>query len=104
MLRRLLSAVCSRDYASQITVLGSETRSRAEVAGLPARVLARLQREVTTWRVSLRGLAVPESIRQVWRAELPTPPVRWRVGQKSMGPLIPAFAQLDLRLAHPHGQ
>jgi len=85
-------------------VAGTDSRSRAEAAGLSPKLLARLHREFTTRRVSLRSVAVPQSIRQVWTGQLDSPPVRWRVGQKSRGPYIPAFARLDLSLAHPHGQ
>jgi len=85
-------------------VAGGERRSRMEVAGLSPRLLGRVQREFTTRRVSLRGLAVPESITRVWMGRLAGPPVRWRVGQKTTGPVIPAFAKLDLLLAHPHAQ
>jgi len=85
-------------------VSGSRRCSRAAAAGIPPQLLGRLRREFTTRRQSLRRLAVPESMRRVWSGELDSPPVRWRVGQKSRGPQIPAFAQLDLRLAYPHAQ
>lgn len=77
-------------------------RSRAEHAGLPKRLLYRLKREFYSRRVSLRVVSVPESMRMVWAGELDTPPVRWRVGQKGRGPLIPAYALRDLRCAYPH--
>lgn len=43
------------------------------------------------------GTAVPETIRRVWLAELPTPPVRWRRrAQRGTSVRIPAFARRDL--------
>lgn len=86
-----------------LRVAGTENRSRAELAGVPVQLLARLKREFTTRRHSLRGLPVPESIRQVWAAELDSPPMRWRAGQKQRGPRVPAYARRDLSFAHPHG-
>ena len=76
--------------------------SRAEHAGLPVGLLNRLKAEFYSRRVSLRGVSIPESMRMVWEAELETPPVRWRVGQKGRGPFIPAYALRDLRCAYPH--
>ena len=87
-----------------LRVAGAERRSRAELAGVPLQLLTRLRREFTTRRLSLRGLAVPESIRQVWSGELDSPPVRWRAGQKQRGPRITAYARRDLSFAHPHGE
>ena len=77
--------------------------SRAEHAGLSVGLLKKLKREFYSRRVSLRALSVPESMRMVWAGQLDTPPVRWRVGQKSVGPRIPAYALRDLRSAYPHG-
>ena len=76
--------------------------SRAEAAGVAPVVLNRLKREFTTRRCSLRSLAVPQSIRRVWTAELDSPPVRWRRAQKTRGPRVPAFALRDLSFAYPH--
>lgn len=76
--------------------------SRAEAAGVSPVVLKRLKREFTTRRCSLRGIAVPQSIRRVWTAALDSPPVRWRSVQKTRGPRVPAFALRDLSFAYPH--
>jgi len=75
--------------------------SRAEHAGVPTGILKRLRREFYSRRVSLRTASVPESMRLVWAGQLDSPPVRWRVGQKRRGPLIPAYALRDLRCAYP---
>ncbi len=76
--------------------------SRAQHAGLPLSLLNRLTRQFYSRRVSLRAVGMPESMRTVWAGELDTPPVRWRVGQKGRGPLIPAYALRDLHCAYPH--
>jgi len=76
--------------------------SRAAHAGLPPRLVNRLCGEFYSRRVSLRGVSVPESIKIVWAGKLDTPPLRWRVGQKGRGPLIPAYALRDLDCAYPH--
>jgi hypothetical protein len=86
-----------------VRVGGSDRRSRAELAGIPTAHLSRLKREFTTRRQSLRGLPVPQSIRQVWTAELDSPPVRWTAGQTRRGPYIPVYARQDLSFADPHG-
>ena len=86
-----------------IRVRAAERRSRAELAGVPVHVLARLQRQFTTRRQSLRRLPMPESIRKVWAAELESPPMRRSAAERRQGPQIPAYARRDLRFAHPHG-
>ena len=78
-------------------VEGGDTRSRAVMAGAPAHLTAKLDREFYTRRHSLRGLPVPESIRRVWSAELDSPPVRWSEPQKNWGPRVTKFAMQDLR-------
>ena len=85
-------------------VAGIENRSRAQCAGVSPTLLSRVKRQFFTRRVSLQGLPVPRSIAQVWTARLPTPPVRWRVGQKHSGPIITAYALRDLSRACLHAQ
>jgi hypothetical protein len=46
---------------------------------------------------------MPESMRAVWMAELLSPPLRWRVGQKGNGPRITDYARRDLELGYLHG-
>ena len=77
-------------------VEGRDTRSRAVIAGAPARRLARLEREFYTRRHSLREMPVPESITRVWLARLDSPPVRWSEPQKGFGPRVAKYAKLDL--------
>jgi len=87
-----------------IRVQGPEDRSRVELAGAPAVTLARLRREFFSRRHSLRGLLVPDSMREVWMADLSTPPVRWRKKQKASGPIVTAFAKRDLSHGRPQGE
>lgn len=72
------------------------SRSRAIEAGADERTVKKLAREFMSRRCSLRGLKVPDSIRQVWLGELDTPPVRWRKRQATTGPVIRKYATLDL--------
>lgn len=83
-------------------VAAADHRSRALAAGISARAIDRVQRRFFSRRLAVRGLPVPRSIRQVWRANLDTPPVRWRVGQIRFGPVIPNYALRDLSACHPH--
>ena len=82
-------------------VAGLDRRCRAELAGVDSARLLRMRRQFFRQRASLRGLPMPESIRSVWNAELPTPPTRWKTPQIQSGPAVPAFARLDLQLANP---
>jgi hypothetical protein len=83
-------------------VAGSRPECRARYAGASAADVAGLRREFYTRRRSLRGVEVPQSMRRVWLGLMVSPPVRWRVGQKRQGPVIPAYARKDLSFAHPH--
>jgi hypothetical protein len=77
---------------------------RAVEAGVSARAVGRLTREFYTRRRSVRRRRVPESMMQVWLAELETPPVRWRKGQASYGPAVRKYAIVDLELANQQGE
>ena len=74
--------------------------SRIEQAGVSGKALRSVEREFYTRRVSLRGIPMRESMRQVWLGELDSPPVRWKKGQKNRGPRIADYAALDLSFAH----
>ncbi len=84
-------------------VQGKRSGSRAVEAGVSQATVDRLEREFTSRRRSLRGRRVPESMRRVWMSELPTPPVRWRVGQKGSGPVPTKYARLDLAFGRAAG-
>lgn len=91
------------NYCQPMRVRRSVDCSRAEHAGLAGQSYSRLRREFFSRRVRLLNVPIPLSMRQVWTAALESPPVRWRVGQKHTGPLIPRYALRDLRSACPHG-
>jgi len=59
-------------------------------------VIRTIRKEFYERRIRITGCAVPESIGVVWRNELQTPPVRWRVGQRGTMVKIPQFARDDL--------
>lgn len=69
-------------------------------AGIGEECLQRLAREFFTRRIRLRpGQWVPSSMMQVWLAALPTPPLRWRCGQRGTTVRVPAYARRDLAAA-----
>ena len=76
--------------------------SRAEYAKIAPAALSSIKRSFFSRRISLRGLSIPHSMRQVWSASLPCPPLRWRTAQKHSGPTISAFALRDLAGSYPH--
>ena len=67
--------------------------------------VASIARSFFTRRARLPlGAGVPETIRRVWLAELPPPPVRWRRrAQRGTSVRIPAFARRDLARASSTG-
>ena len=77
--------------------------SRVEQAGVSVKAVRSVEREFYTRRISLRGIPMRESMRQVWLAELDSPPVRWKKGQKRRGPRVPDYAKLDLKFANQEG-
>jgi hypothetical protein len=81
-----------REYRVKRPALGEHAMQG--VVGTP--VIRRLNRTLFTRRIRVDRVRVPESIRRVWMGELPTPPVRWRVGQKDTTVRVPAFARRDL--------
>jgi transposase-like protein len=83
-------------------VAGSDRRSRAQIAGVPNRVLERVRREFFTRRIRVDRLPVPQSVRQVWKGKLDTPPIRWRAGQQQRGLVVAQFALRDLSCSRPH--
>jgi len=85
-------------------VADADQRCRAVKAGADERLVARLSRHFYTRRLSVRDVVVPESMRQVWLAQLATPPVRWKTGQRGTGVIIPKYAMLDLSFADQHGR
>lgn len=65
-------------------------------AALEPEVAERIGRQLFTRRIRLRGVGVPTSIARAWMLGLPTPPHRWRKGQKTETIRLPNFAIRDL--------
>jgi len=85
-------------------VKAAHDECRAIKAGADAKLVDRLTREFFTRRRSLRSVFVPESMRQVWLAQLQTPPLRWKTrGTSEKQFTVPAYARLDLSFAVPQG-
>jgi hypothetical protein len=71
---------------------------------VPAAAVRRLTAGFFRRRIRPEGEAgVPETIRRVWMCELPTPPIRWRTGQRGTTVTVPAFARRDLAGAYQQG-
>jgi hypothetical protein len=71
----------------------------APAAGAPD-WLQVLGRQFFSRRLRVLGVTVPSSIRRVWTASLPTPPIRWRRAQSGTSVRVPGFALRDLAQAH----
>lgn len=62
----------------------------------------RIRRMLFHRRIFPRDCLVPETLRRVWCAELPTPPHRWRRGQKGTSVRVPAYAIRQLWGGYQH--
>jgi hypothetical protein len=71
----------------------------AAQGAVASEAVAELRRRFFTRRIIPTGAGLPESIRRAWLCELPTPPVRWRKGQKGTTVRCPAYARLQLEAA-----
>ena len=89
---------CMREYRVKRPGLGTH----AEHAGVPSAVIAKVNQEFFVRRIVAQGVGVPQTIRQVWMAQLPTPPLRWKVGQLGTSVHVPDYAVRDLFSAHQH--
>ncbi|HKK47883.1 MAG TPA: hypothetical protein VJ932_02225, partial [Alkalispirochaeta sp.] len=58
--------------------------------------MARINREFFSRRVDVRGAVLPGSLEAAWRAEVVTPPIRWKTGQTSTTVRVPDYAIRDL--------
>jgi hypothetical protein len=61
--------------------------------------MRRVNREFFQRRIDVRGCAIPDSLAEAWQARAVTPPVRWRVGQRSTTVRFPRYARRDLERA-----
>lgn len=65
------------------------------------RMMQRINRTFYRRRVDIRGCRVPESLRRAWVAEVVTPPIRWKTGQRGTSVGLPAYAKRDLARGLP---
>ena len=89
---------CLREYRVRRPWLGGHAEQSAVEPEVVRHIAARLFRE----RIELRGIAVPQTISMVWTGSLPSPPIRWKVGQKRMRIKIQGYAIADLAAAYQH--
>ena len=89
---------CRREYR----VRQPQRGSHAEQGVVDRQLVHQLVRQLFTRRILVHAPSVPQTIRRVWMAELPTPPVRWRVGQKGATIRVPRYAQADLLASYQH--
>jgi len=89
---------CMREYRVRHPELGTH----AEQGAVSHTVVRTVNREFFSRRLSAVADAVPETIRRVWMAELPSPPIRWKVGQKATSLHLPAYALRDLSAGYQH--
>ena len=89
---------CLREYRVKRPELGRH----AEQGAVDPQVVRRIARELFSERIEVRGAEVPETISMVWTGQLPSPPVRWKVGQKRQRIRIPRYALEDLASAYQH--
>jgi hypothetical protein len=86
----------------RVAVPGSA--ARVVRAGVSDILVRRALRDFFSRRFCLKGLFMPESIREVWMGLANTPPLRWRTRSTPPIPSVPRYARLDLSFAHLQGQ
>jgi len=89
---------CRREYRVKRPQLGTH----AEQAAVEPQVVDQVSRQFYVRRIRIPSIVVPQTIHRVWTAQVITPPVRWRVGQRKSPIKIPAYALRDLALAYQH--
>ena len=87
---------CNREYR----VKHPKEGTHAEQGAVDGKTVREVNREFFQRRIRVEEVSVPPSIRRVWMAQLPTPPVRWKKGQKSATIRVPFFAIRDLGPNH----
>lgn len=63
------------------------------------RVMNRINREFFRRRVDVRRCKIPGSLSEAWKAEVVTPPIRWKTGQDGTTVRVPAYTLRDLARA-----
>lgn len=89
---------CRREYRVRHPQWGTH----AAQAAVTEKELKGMNREFFTRRRRVEAVSIPETIRRVWMAELASPPIRWKVGQKGSSIRIPAYAIEDLNAPYQH--
>lgn len=84
------------NYRRRWRVRGSLDQVHAEVSGVDAESITKVNRQFFRRRIIPDRVDVPHSIRDVWLNRIQTPPLRWRLGQKGSSIRIPAYAVRDL--------
>ncbi len=77
----------------------AEMGSHASAAGISSELIRGLNERFYTRRYRVTRQAIPESIREVFLAQVATPPVRWKKGQKGTTVRVPGYAARDLLAA-----
>ena len=84
------------NFCREHRVRRPEEGSHAEQGAVQRCTAEALRRQYFRRRFRVDGFAVPQSISKVWMAELATPPVRWKAGQRSTTLRVPLYAVSDL--------
>jgi transposase-like protein len=86
---------CVRPWREKKVTSGSH----AECAGVSPQQIQRLSASFYNRRQRVTHQAVPDSIREAFLAQIATPPVRWKKGQKGTTVRVPQYAVRDLLAA-----
>ncbi len=89
---------CRREYRVKQPQLGVH----AGQAAVRPQVVRQVGRQFFVRRIRVPPIVVPESIQRVWTAQVMTPPMRWRVGQRASSVKVPSYALCDLALSYQH--
>lgn len=63
------------------------------------RMMRRINNGFFLRRIDVSGCVVPRSLMNSWRADVVTPPVRWKTGQRGSSVRVPAYTLRDLARA-----
>jgi transposase-like protein len=93
---------CDHNVKREYRVKKPDRGTHAGQGAVEQRVVAQVQREFFTRRLRVVTTMVPESLRRVWTAQLSTPPVRWKRGQRGTSVVVPAYALAELDAGYQH--
>ena len=83
---------CRREWRVKVPELGVHAAKDA----VAVEAIERVNSGFYVRRVRLNDVPVPETLRRAWMHEIPTPPHRWKKGQKEPTVRVPKFAIRDL--------